>query len=71
MYSYKCVFNFPKIKRRDGEPHSVTQGAGLYEFAGGFWIDDNLKFVKGSEAKYWIPPSQVLYIERTGKEYVG
>ncbi len=68
MYKYKCVFNFGVIHRLDGKPHEVTHDSGLHDFAGGFWIDDDLKFVKGSAARYWIPPSQILYIEKTRKE---
>lgn len=68
MYSYKCVFNFCKITRRDGQHHSVSYDQdGIHAFVCGFWINDDLKFTKGTDAKYWIPLSQILYIEKLEK----
>ncbi len=70
MYSYKCVFNFSRIHKLNGEPHIVHYEEGIYAFAGGFWIDEDLHFTKGSDCKYWIPPSQILYIEKVRKDYL-
>jgi hypothetical protein len=40
---------------------------GIHAFVCGFWINDDLKFTKGTDAKYWIPLSQILYIEKLEK----
>ncbi len=65
MYNYKCTFNFPKVSRRDGGRHSVTvHNDGLHNFTNGFWLTNELKFTKGSDCKFWIPPSQILYVEK-------
>ncbi len=65
MYSYKCIFNFTKVYRVDGQHHHVTsQHDGIHAFIDGFWLNEDLKFTKGSDCKYWIPPSQIRYIEK-------
>ncbi len=65
MYRYKCVFHFGRIYKGDRRPHEVSYDTdGVHAFVGGFWITDDLKFTKGSDAKYYIPPSQILYIEK-------
>ncbi len=69
MYSYKCVFEFGTFETQGWEPHYVCyDGDGLHAFTSGFWITEELKFTKGSDCKYWIPPSQILYIEKIRKE---
>jgi hypothetical protein len=30
----------------------------------GFWINKEHKFTRGEDAKYWIPPSQILFVEK-------
>lgn len=64
MYSYKCYFNFPKLYLGRGEAHTVIGEDGLHAFTKGFWLTENLKLTKGSDCVYWIPPSQILFIER-------
>ncbi len=65
MYSYKCIFNFGAVYNFDRKPHCVSYDQdGLHAFTSGFWINLDLKFTKGSDCKYWIPPSQILYIEK-------
>lgn len=65
MYSYRCVFDFGVIYKTAWKLHEVIyRGDGIHAFTDGFWINDDLKFTKGSDCKYWIPPSQILYIEK-------
>ncbi len=65
MYKYRCFYSFKAEHENTNMRHQVTvRFEGLYNFCGGFWIDKDLKFTKGSECKYWIPPSQILYIEK-------
>ncbi len=65
MYNYKCRFNFPEEYTRRGMFHEVSYDQdGLHAFTSGFWITEDLKFTKGSDCKFWIPPSQILYIEK-------
>ena len=43
----------------------ITQSEeGVDAFSRGFWITESLVYTKGSDAKYWIPPSQIMYIEK-------
>jgi hypothetical protein len=39
-------------------------GDGLGDFMKGFWLTEELGLTKGSSAVYWIPPSQILFIEK-------
>ena len=73
MYRYRCVFNFSRIYEVASRSHEVTcSDDGIYNFADGFWINEELKFTKGSDCKYWIPPSQILYVvKEKGAEYDG
>ncbi len=58
MYSYKCIFRF-------NGSHEVTyDGDGIHAYTQGFWITQELEFTKGSDCKYWIPPSRILFIEK-------
>lgn len=65
MYSYECIFNFWGTTNIVGYDQ-----AGIHAFSNGFWITSELKFTKGCDCKYWIPPSQILYIEKIGKENI-
>jgi hypothetical protein len=61
---YRCYFNFTVIHRRDGDNHHVESDEGIAAFRIGFWINDDIKLTKGADAKYWIPPSQIIRIEK-------
>jgi len=67
MFDYKCWFMFntnPK-SQLDLYIGSVNySNDGICAFTNGFWITNERKFTKGSDCKYWIPPSQILYIEK-------
>lgn len=72
MCSYKCVFEFGVIYKVPSRPHEVTYDQdGIHAFTNGFWINEELKFTKGSDNLYWIPPSQILYIEKIRREGVS
>lgn len=70
MYSYKCVFDFGNSMLRRQARSVVCNQDGIYAFAGGFWLTSELKYTKGSDAVYWIPPSQILHVEKIRKEYI-
>jgi hypothetical protein len=36
----------------------------LCDIKDGFWINQDLKFTKGADARYWIPPHAILYIAK-------
>jgi hypothetical protein len=61
---YRCYFNFTKVYRRDGDNHHVESGEGLCAFRIGFWINDDFKLTTGADARYWIPASQILRVEK-------
>ncbi len=64
MYRYTCIFNFLEVFTREGHHEVSTEKDGLFAFSKGFWINDKLQFTKASDCKYWIPPSQILYVEK-------
>ena len=54
----RCEFEF---KRRT---YRVRSEGGLVDFKDGFWINDEWEFTKGVDARYWIPPSKILYVAK-------
>lgn len=71
MYSYRCYFlfnNSPKSQLDLYVRNVSYAGDGIHAFTSGFWINNDYMFTRSSDVKYWIPPSQILYIEKTGKE---
>lgn len=36
----------------------------IWDVEGGFWINDQNQFTKGSDAAWWIPPSAILIVEK-------
>lgn len=36
----------------------------LSDLEEGFWINSHSQFTKGLDGKYWIPPSQIVFIEK-------
>lgn len=30
----------------------------------GFWVDIDFKFTRDDNARFWVPPSQIRYVER-------
>jgi hypothetical protein len=58
MVVYRCWFNFKDAIC------VATSTEGLAGFNKGFWITEQLKLTKGGDCKYWIPPSQIILIEK-------
>lgn len=56
---YCCVFEI------GSERHVVQSYGGIEAFSHGFWLNDEFLLTKGSDAKYWIPPHNILYVEKT------
>jgi hypothetical protein len=55
---YRCEFLFK------GEVHSVRSEEGIAAFKDGFWITADLKYTKGSDCRYWIPPTVIEYVAK-------
>ena len=60
MTQYRCYFIF-----KDSW-HVVESEEGIGRFCSGFWITGTMELTKGSDCKYWIPPSQIKYIDKIG-----
>lgn len=59
MVVYRCWFNF-----KNAISVVVTEELGVDRFKEGFWITEGLKLTKGTDGTYWIPPSQIISIEK-------
>ena len=44
--------------------HRAESNNGLFDFLGGFWVDMNIEFTKGSNCKYFIPANRIIFIEK-------
>lgn len=65
---YRCEYILPAPLSTPGtEKRCVRSNGGVEDFMYGFWIDDNYRFTKGSNAKYWIPPGNISYVS---KDYI-
>lgn len=61
MATYRCFFKV------HGETYHADSDKGIMEFhsaGGGFWVTESMDLALVSNAKYWIPPSQILGIEK-------
>jgi len=36
----------------------------IWDVKDGFWVDDQFNPTRTNDAKYWIPPSQVLFVQK-------
>lgn len=63
MKKYICHFYSPHILSQDFVAQAESDG-GISDFKDGFWLNPYNKFTKGSDAKYWVPPSRILCIEK-------
>lgn len=61
MTEYRCWFNFK------GSIAVVTSEEGVGAFKDGFWITGTLQLTKGADCQFWIPPSQLVMIEKGGQ----
>ncbi len=55
---YRCFYWFR------GSLAQVDSSQGFCRFSDGFWINDTMQLSLVRNAKYWIPPSKIEYIER-------
>ncbi len=60
MTRYVCYFLWRDVW------HTVESEEGIRRFDSGFWITGTMELTKASDCKYWIPPSQIKYIEKIG-----
>jgi hypothetical protein len=67
MRQYRCWFEFYCENDDDDTPaegtYYVTSPGGISDFATGFWVNADMQFTKGSNCKYWIPPSKIYCVE--------
>ena len=59
MRKYRCFFEF-------GQRVMHVEDDEVAQFLAGFWITADFQYARwcGSQAKYFIPASRVLYIEK-------
>lgn len=58
---YSCEFEFRGIEQE------ASSGA-LEDFTRGFWITGDLRFTKGEDARYWIPPGKIVCVTKIKPE---
>jgi len=63
MYRVEFLFN-----GRDYHFSVPPDVYGIEDFSGGFWVDRNFQFTKGSDCRFWVPPHAIKYI---AKDRVG
>jgi hypothetical protein len=63
LSKYFCFFDF------QGETKAVAmpENMGVRDVAEGFWVDSEFNWCAASQIKYWIPPGQILYVEKEEK----
>jgi len=59
---YRCCFNFPEGDKY--APLYYVRVESIHEIKDGFWINSKKKFTKKSDCRYWIPPSQIMFVEK-------
>jgi len=40
----------------------VTEAPSIADVKDGFWVNSNLEFTNGSDCKFWIPPSRIIFV---------
>lgn len=60
---YRCEFTLAVTGMPSGNYYTRSEG-GIEDFKDGFWINDDAKLTKGSDARYWIPPHAIRYIAK-------
>lgn len=61
MTRYSCLFVFGV---GIGKNHYFTDVPSIGDIKDGFWVDEAFEFTKSQDAKYWIPPSRILHVEK-------
>jgi len=60
---YRCFYKFyDVIENVDFITYCDVDA--ILEAKNGFWINENFKFTLGSDCKFWVPESRILYIEK-------
>lgn len=57
---YMCEFNMDTA-------YMHVEGGSIADFKDGFWLNDEYKLTKGSDAKFWMPPSSIIRISKEKK----
>ncbi len=52
---YMCEFNMDTA-------YMHVEGDSIADFKEGFWLNDKYELTKGSDAKYWMPPSSIIRV---------
>jgi hypothetical protein len=67
MNKYICHYQFTKNETKlcVNEKYATS---GIFDFSEGFWVNEQFEFTKSSDAKYWIPPCRIYYIEKVEVE---
>lgn len=47
----------------DGTSCWISSANGIYEFKDGFYVDGEYELSTFKDAKYWVPPHKIEYIE--------
>ena len=59
---YKITFMFNRVPRWVQNP--LEQQVDLEEIKKGFWLTPDLKLTDANRGSIWIPPSQIMFIEK-------
>ena len=60
---YRCLFMM------DGKNGCLdTNVPDIAAVKDGFWVNNKFKFTTGSDCRYWLPPSSILYVIKEVKE---
>ena len=68
--TYECYFTFG-TRELVVDCNELQRSYGIDEFSHGFWINDDLKFTKGSDCLFWIPPSKIHHVKKVEKEVIN
>lgn len=60
MSKYRVWFTI----RVSSHLQAFETGLGPANFKDGFWVNKDLEHSNASDVLYWVPPSQLLYIEK-------
>ena len=58
MKRYSCCFMDPFLNKLD-----YVEVSRMSDVTDGFWLNSDYEFTRGSDCKYWIPPSQIRCVE--------
>ncbi len=64
MYKVVYVCEF-----RMDTAYMFVEGVCLADFKEGFWIDEDYKFTKGDDCRFWMPPTSIIRVTKE-KKYI-